>query len=112
MFVIPAAEVGQEQAGEPGANDAPRPRRVNRCNLRCKKKKKHFMNLEEVSPADSILYMSLPLQQRSVPLSGLQIEPEHLRIPADRAGSGAVATGGQHSLTLSRSPANPSSLSP
>lgn len=52
--------------------------------------------------------MSLPVsllcfclsQYRSVPLSGLQVEPEHPRIPADRTGSGTVATGGQHSLTL------------
>lgn len=38
-LLIPAAEGRQEQVGEPVADDAPRPRRVNRCNKRCKKKK-------------------------------------------------------------------------
>lgn len=37
----------------------------------------------------------------SVPVGGLQVEPEQLRIPTDRTGSGTVTTGGQHSLTLS-----------
>ncbi len=39
----------------------------------------------------------------SVPLGGLQAEPEQLRFPADRTGFGTVTTGGQHSLTLSLS---------
>ncbi len=50
----------------------------------------------------------LPLQLHlsqcwSVPLGGLQAEPEQLRFPADRTGFGTVTTGGQHSLTLSLS---------
>lgn len=39
----------------------------------------------------------------SVPVGGLQVEPEQLRIPADRTGSGTVTTGGQRSLTLNLS---------
>lgn len=35
-----------------------------------------------------------------VPVGGLQVEPEHLRIPADWTGSGTVTTGGQQSLML------------
>ena len=39
----------------------------------------------------------------SVPVGGLQVEPEQLRIPAGRTGPGTVTTGGQHSLTLNLS---------
>lgn len=48
----------------------------------------------------SFLSSSCLSQSWSVPVSGVQVEPEQLRVPADRTGSGTVTTGGQHSLTL------------
>lgn len=60
-------------------------------------------------PTSSCLF-SCPSQCWSFPVSGLQIEPEHLRIPTDRAGSGTVTTGGQHSLTHCLFPTSHSQL--
>lgn len=98
--LIPAAESRQEQAGEPDANDAPGPGWVSQ-PMRAKK----FPGLSRGKCV--IIFCSFPprapprSQCWSVLVGGLQVEPEQLRIPPDRAGPGTVATGGQHSLTLS-----------
>lgn len=127
-----ATESGQEQAGEPDADDLSRPGWVSMSkndqvvllkDLICWHWRfKHHWGRSCLTTFEivTILNPTLCLYKEAwviinamfdrdcslclwqgwpVPVSGLQVEPEHLRIPADWTGSGTVTTGGQQSLT-------------